>query len=95
MPKLSKNLEFETTFATYVVDEQLGEGGAGIVYGGVGPNGETVAVKLFREERATSEKRARFKNEIGSLLRNSHSNIVSVIRTQLGPRACVYDVRHR
>jgi hypothetical protein len=29
---------FETTFATYVVDEMLGEGGAGIVYGGVAPS---------------------------------------------------------
>jgi hypothetical protein len=34
--KLKKPISFETTFGTYVVDELLGEGGAGHVYGGLG-----------------------------------------------------------
>jgi hypothetical protein len=41
--KLSKPISFETTFGTYVVDVVLGEGGAGRVYGGVGPDQAAIA----------------------------------------------------
>jgi serine/threonine protein kinase len=77
--KLKKPISFETTFGTYVVDELLGEGGAGRVYGGVGIDGTPIALKILAKERATADRRARFKNEISFLARNTHRNIVTVI----------------
>jgi serine/threonine protein kinase len=79
MSKLKKSVSFETTFGVYSVDEVLGEGGAGRVYGGVGPDGTAIALKVLAEERASADKRRRFKNEISFLTRNKHRNIVTVI----------------
>ena len=79
MTKLKKPVEFETTFGVYTVHELLGEGGAGRVYGGVGPDGTRIAVKVLAGERASPEKRGRFKNEIAFLARNKHRNIVSML----------------
>ncbi len=79
MTKLKKPVTFETTFGVYTVDEQLGEGGAGRVYGGAGADRTPVAVKVLAEERASADKRGRFKNEISFLARNRHRNIVTVI----------------
>jgi hypothetical protein len=45
--KLKTPISFETTFGTYVVDELLGEGGAGRVYGGLGID-EMPVVSLSR-----------------------------------------------
>jgi len=77
--KLKKPIRFETTFDTYVVDEVLGEGGAGRVYAGIGSDHAPVAIKVLKEDRVTSDKRRRFKNEIAFLARNRHRNIVTVI----------------
>jgi serine/threonine protein kinase len=79
MTKLTKKLTFETTFGLYEMDEIIGEGGAGRVYGGIGPDNTAVALKLLTEERASSDKRRRFKNEVAFLTRNRHPNIVPVI----------------
>jgi len=79
MQKLKEPISFETTFASYVVDELLGEGGAGRVYGGIGSDGVAVAVKVLASERLSADKRRRFKNEIAFLARNVHPNVVSVI----------------
>ncbi len=79
MARMKKSLSFETTFGTYVVNELLGEGGAGRVYGGTDTEGALIALKVLAEERATTDKRSRFKNEIAFLARNKHSNIVTVI----------------
>jgi serine/threonine protein kinase len=79
LPKLKKPISFETTFGTYVVDELLGEGGAGRVYGGKASDQSPIALKVLAAERATADKRRRFKNEISFLSRNRHSNIVTVI----------------
>lgn len=79
MGKLKEPVPFETTFGVYVVDEVLGEGGAGRVYGGKGPDAAPIALKVLVEERASSDKRRRFKNEIAFLARNKHPNIVTVI----------------
>jgi hypothetical protein len=62
-----------------VVDEQLGEDGAGPAYGGTGINGEPIALKVLSQDKATSDKRRRFKDEIAFLARNKHSNIVTVV----------------
>jgi len=77
--KLKKPISFETTFGTYVVDEFLGEGGAGRVYGGVGIDQSAIALKVLSEDRASTDKRRRFKNEIAFLARNKHPNIVTVM----------------
>ncbi len=75
MPKLKKRVSFETTFGVYVVDELLGEGGAGRVYGGVGPDETPIALKVLAEERATADKRRRFKNEISFLVHRLFRNV--------------------
>lgn len=79
MSKLKEKLSFETTFGNYVVDELLGEGGAGRVYGGVGLDQKPIAIKVLAEERTSSDKRARFRNEIAFLSGNKHKNIVTVL----------------
>lgn len=79
MSKLKKQVLFETTFGVYAVNEVVGEGGAGRVYGGVGPDGITIALKVLTEDRASADKRSRFKNEIAFLARNKHPNVVTVI----------------
>ncbi len=77
MTTLKASVDLETAFATYRLIEQLGEGGAGRVYGGTDPSGTDIAIKVLTSDAA--EKRRRFKNEIAFLLRNRHANIVSVI----------------
>jgi eukaryotic-like serine/threonine-protein kinase len=78
LSKLRKPVTLETAFGTYTVDDLLGEGGAGRVYGGVSHDGAKVAVKVLSADRAASNKRSRFKNEIAFLARDRHPNIVSV-----------------
>ena len=79
MSKLKATIRLETAFGSYVVDELIGEGGSGRVYGGVDLDRIPIAVKVLSGDRASSDKRARFKNEIGFLARNRHSNIVTVL----------------
>ncbi|BDU72954.1 serine/threonine-protein kinase [Mesoterricola silvestris] len=79
MSKLKTPATFETTFGSYEVTELIGEGGAGRVYGGTGLDGRPIALKVLSEERASKEKRGRFKNEIAFLARNNHPNIVTVL----------------
>jgi serine/threonine protein kinase len=78
MTKREKSISFEATFGTYVVDELLGEGGAGQVYGELGIDQTAVALKILDGERATADKRRRFKNEIALLVLNKHRNVVTV-----------------
>jgi len=76
MPKLKSNVEFETAFDTYTVGEEIGEGGSGKVFGGFSSDGTAVAVKVLTTDRATTDKRKRFKNEIDFLSKVRHPNIV-------------------
>ena len=62
MTKLRKQYSFETAFEVYVVDELIGQGGAGRVYGGNASNGIPVALKLLAKEHASTDRRGRFKN---------------------------------
>ena len=78
MTKLRQPISFETTFGVYSVDELLGQGGAGRVYGGLDPSGVAIAIKLLNEDTASTDKRGRFKNEIAFLQRNKHRHIVTV-----------------
>jgi serine/threonine protein kinase len=78
LQKLKSAVNLETAFGSYAVDELLGEGGAGRVFGGRASDGTAVAVKVLSEERACKDKRSRFKKEIAFLSRNKHLNIVTV-----------------
>lgn len=79
MTPLKKPVQFETTFGTYTAVAIIDEGGAGRVYGATGPDGAAVAVKLLSEDRATTDRRKRFRNEIQFLLHNKHPKVVTVI----------------
>ena len=78
MSKLRSPVVLETAFGSYTVDEILGVGGAGRVYGGKNADGSPVAVKVLSKENASKDKRARFRKEIAFLSRNTHRNIVTV-----------------
>jgi len=95
---LKKPLHFESAFGIYVATELLGEGGAGIVYGAKGPDEQSVAIKVLSSDKASTDKRRRFKNEIAFLMRNRHPNIVVVtdhgLDTSTGA-ACPFYVMHR
>lgn len=77
MAKLKLPVPLETAFNTYVVDEIVGEGGAGRVYGGQDEAGISVAIKALSQ--TSTDKRRRFKNEIAFLSRTRHKNVVKVI----------------
>jgi serine/threonine protein kinase len=79
MSRLKQPVTLETAFGSYALNEVIGEGGAGRVYGGIGADRAAVAVKVLAVERASTEKKGRFKNEIAFLQRNKHTNIVSVL----------------
>jgi serine/threonine protein kinase len=76
MFKLKAPINLQTAFGDYRLDEQLGEGGAGRVYGGVDDSGAQIAIKVLTQ--TSSDKKRRFKNEIAFLARNKHANIVTV-----------------
>lgn len=76
---LKKPLVFETTFGTYVAREQLGQGGAGVVYGGLGLDEKPVAIKVLSSDAISADKRRRFKNEIAFLNKTKHPNIVELV----------------
>ena len=46
MAKLKKPVTLETAFGTYVLNEQIGAGGAGIVYGGMDTGNAPIAAKV-------------------------------------------------
>lgn len=56
--------------------EKLGQGGFGTVYKGVLPNGTPVAVKLLNSSKGDGKD---FINEVASISRTSHVNIVSLL----------------
>lgn len=75
--KSAKAKIFETTFATYTMVKQLGQGGCGRVYLVKNSDDEEFALKLLTNAD-NAEHRKRFKNEIYFCSKNQHANIVSV-----------------
>ncbi|KAI9128102.1 hypothetical protein K1719_001095 [Acacia pycnantha] len=55
---------------------KLGEGGYGVVYKASLPDGRLVAVKVIRESKGSGEE---FLNEVASISRTSHVNIVTLL----------------
>lgn len=78
MAKLKSILTVETAFGSYALNEIIGEGGAGRVFGGHSLDGLPVAVKVLSSERASRDKKTRFRKEIAFLSRNTHQHIVTV-----------------
>ena len=78
MGRLKSPVNVETAFGSYTLTELIGEGGAGRVFGGQSSDGQAIAVKILSSERASRDKKARFKREIAFLSRNTHPNIVTV-----------------
>jgi serine/threonine protein kinase len=79
MQKLKKPILLETAFGSYSAEELIGEGGAGRVYGGRATDNALVAMKVLPQDKASTDQRRRFKNEIAFLARNKHPNIVAVM----------------
>lgn len=73
----------KTTFETYTIQDQIGQGGAGYVYSAISESGNVFALKFLDPEKATKEKRKRFKNEYGFCSKNKHPNIITVIDSGL------------
>ncbi|XP_060185192.1 rust resistance kinase Lr10-like isoform X2 [Lycium barbarum] len=61
---------------TKCLNNKLGEGGYGCVYKGKLNNGSLVAVKVLKESKGGGEE---FINEVASISRTSHINIVSLV----------------
>jgi serine/threonine protein kinase len=85
MPKTIANRVVETAFNRYELAQVIGEGGAGRVWRATDSAGAIVAVKMLAPERATSERRKRFKNEILFCQRARHPNIVPVLDHGVAP----------
>ncbi|KAH6799300.1 hypothetical protein C2S51_035784 [Perilla frutescens var. frutescens] len=58
---------------------KLGQGGYGIVYKGMLPDGCLVAVKVLSDANADGEDGEEFINEVASISRTSHVNIVNLL----------------
>ncbi|XP_054788047.1 LEAF RUST 10 DISEASE-RESISTANCE LOCUS RECEPTOR-LIKE PROTEIN KINASE-like 2.4 [Prosopis cineraria] len=56
--------------------DKLGEGGYGVVYKASLPNGRPVAVKVIKESKGSGEE---FMNEVASISKTSHVNIVTLL----------------
>jgi serine/threonine-protein kinase len=70
------------TVGGYTIAEQLGEGGMGRVYRAVGPDGQSVALKIVKEEMAVDEVfLKRFRREAEIAQRIDHPNVVAVVAT--------------
>src|SRR4051794_15223302 len=66
----------------YRVEELLGEGGMGLVYRALAPDGQTVALKLVKGEIAKDDVfRRRFDREARTAARVGHPNVVAVLDT--------------
>ena len=73
------NNTVSTSYDTYTIRKQIGQGGNGFVYKVTSSSGLEFALKLLNPRTATEEKRKRFKNELGFCERNKHKNILTVV----------------
>lgn len=79
--KLDKNRPtvFRTLFATYTVEQVLGEGNTGTVYAVLDEEGRRYALKGIHPTDLTRPKRKSFRNDIVFCSRNEHPNIVTIL----------------
>jgi serine/threonine protein kinase len=75
-------LEPGDTVGPYKIEARLGEGGMGLVYKAVGPDGQQVALKLVRGKLAADRVfRKRFDREARAARRVAHAHVVPVLDT--------------
>ncbi len=74
-----------TTFREYQLGKLIDSGGTGIVYSATTEDGAEVAIKILNPQFVTSQKRKRFKNEIGFCSVDRHASILKVIDSGLAP----------
>ncbi|XP_052198775.1 LEAF RUST 10 DISEASE-RESISTANCE LOCUS RECEPTOR-LIKE PROTEIN KINASE-like 2.1 isoform X2 [Diospyros lotus] len=88
VPKRYSYLEIKKITNSF--NNKLGEGGFGGVYKGKLHDGHLVAVKLLKESKGDGEQ---FINEVASISRTSHVNIVSLLGFcyESGKRALIYE----
>jgi serine/threonine protein kinase len=75
---LKKPNILKSTFSSYTVNRQIGQGGNGYVYE-IEENGIKYAAKILDTARATSEKLKRFKNEFKFCSTERHTRIIKVL----------------
>jgi len=85
MGKMRQIQAIETAFNRYELLNVIGEGGAGRVWRATDSTGSSFAVKILAADRATEERRKRFKNEILFCQRTRHPNIVAVLDHGVAP----------
>lgn len=76
---MKKPKQLRTTFNSYSVLDQIGEGGSGTVFSAKDDSGKSVAIKILDSSKAKSEKLKRFENEFRFCSRNKHPNIITVL----------------
>ncbi len=76
---MKKPESVNTPFNSYTIKDKKGEGGSGVVYSAVDESERDVAIKFLKPERATADKKKRFKNEFIFCWKSEHPNIVSVL----------------
>ncbi len=77
--QLRSNNAVPTSYDTYTILQQIGQGAKGFVYKATNSSGSEFALKLLDPRTATDEKRKRFRNELSFCERNKHKNIVTVV----------------
>lgn len=70
---------FETMFNVYSVQEDLGHGGAGVVYKVMDEDGGLFALKRLNSGLSNSQKLARFKQEVAYCLRERDERIIRIL----------------
>lgn len=86
---------FETAFAEYTRDRQLGAGGAGTIYLVRNKVSEEFALKLLSPGNISTERRKRFKNEVWFCIKSRHKNIIQIIDyglVKIGENECPFYV---
>jgi serine/threonine protein kinase len=84
------NNTVSTSYETYTIRKQIGQGVNGFVYQVTNSSGAEFALKLLDPRTATEEKRKRFRNELGFCERNNHKNIITVVDRGLFENAPFY-----
>ena len=74
--RLRKRFQLRSSFATYTATELLGQGGGGRVFGIEDQDGTRLACKILELDRATAERRQRFKNEYRFCSTTDHPNVI-------------------